>query len=225
MHHVFFLDCSTKKKSTRITRVLVLIDYVSVLFTPSYLPPKSTKKGGNWRIRRKRSGREKEGSVVATASQWPYLVWSKDVCVDYSNHVLRTSNRSHVAGPRSHWNSKHSLGPLFVKPTWLEREGGESSWKMERELIVYREVRKFHWIFLALISTIPCLLLLPVPLGVEYWKDGRRRKSFLLSFLYLSNRRPVKRDENELLCTVECNRDVLIVTKMSCTGFVGGSLR
>lgn len=95
-------------------------------------PKKGTEIGRNWRTRDARSGREKELVGVA-ASQWAHLIRSRGVYILYSSHV----QRPHVC------LTEHTAPTLqhFLSHVPRERR------KVERGLIVCREVKKFFRVF------------------------------------------------------------------------------
>jgi len=81
---------------------------------------------------------EKKECVGVAASQWAHRVYSRGVYIAYSSHVHRphADLSEHTASTRQH----------CLRHVSRERK------RMERGLIVYREVKKFLRVFCPLIS-------------------------------------------------------------------------
>ena len=135
MHRMFFQYWTQKgSNNMRIGSYWLLARFVYPLD-----PQKAPKRGRNRRIRKARRAGEKEYVGVA-ASQWAHRVCSRGVYIAYSSHVQRPH-----AGPSEHTGStsQHCLSHVS-----RERK------KVERRLIVYREVKKFLGVFCPLISSL-----------------------------------------------------------------------
>jgi hypothetical protein len=135
MHRMFFLHWTQKgSNNMRIGSYWLL---ARLIYPPD--PQKEPKRGRNRRIRRARSVGEKECVGVA-ASQWAHRVCSRGVYIAYSSHVQRphAGLSEHTGSTRQHCLSHVSR----------ERK------KVERGLIVYREVKKFLGVFCPLISSL-----------------------------------------------------------------------